>query len=353
MHGTKYNTTKHLLAMGSGCELMYDNNDMSNSNRNNNNISPEDYNQKTEEQQQEQHWAFKLFIEHPELFLSALERGKEKAVREVDGLCKIFDEYKMPKDSKILDLSCGIGRHSIPLAKRGYKLICYDISSFYLKKAREWAKREGLIHNNNNRDEESNDNPIKFYQGDLRDAAKILSSNGQTDFNAVISMETSIGYFGEEVDYQLFKDLTSLCSSYSAKSSYSSPIFIVDTINRDYLIREFQPFGIDDISDQKLELHIKRKFNFESSSMEEEWRFYDRRRKRSKKRKNKASAHDALYLRQILDLHLNLRVYSIHELIRLLRHAGWNCISKYGDIVTLEPFNRGSRNMVLVSQKKI
>jgi hypothetical protein len=103
-----------------------------------------------------------------------------------------------------------------------------------------------------------------------------------------------------------------------------------------------------------LELHIKRKFNFESSSMEEEWRFYDKMGKRSKKRrkKNNRSAHDALYLRQILDLHLNLRVYSLHELIRLLDQAGWNCISKYGDIVTLEPFNRGSRNMVLVSQKK-
>jgi SAM-dependent methyltransferase len=288
------------------------------------------------------------------LYLPALEQGKEKAVREVDGLCKIFDEYKMPKDSKILDLSCGIGRHSIPLAKRGYKVIGYDISSLYLQKAREWAEREGLINNNDDIDDESKSDTIKFYQGDLRDTVKILSDNRQIDFDAIISMETSFGYFGEKVDYQLFKDLASISSSYSAKSPYSSsPIFVIDTINRDYLIREFQPFGINDISEEKLELHIRRKFNFESSSMEEEWRFYDRRRKRSKKRKNDTSAYDAPYLRQILDLHLNLRVYSLHELVRLLGQAGWNCISKYGDIVTLEPFNRGSRNMVLVSQKNI
>jgi SAM-dependent methyltransferase len=342
-----------MSAKGSGCELMYDNNDLNDSNKENN-INQEDYGQEAEEQQQqEQHWAFKLFIEHPELYLPFLEQGKEKAVREVEGLCKIFDKYKMPKDSKVLDLSCGIGRHSIPLAKRGYKVIAYDISSFYLKKAREWAKREGLINKNNNDiDDESKSDTIKFYQGDLRNAAKTLSDNGQTDFDAIISMETSFGYFGEESDYQLFKDLTSLCYSCSAKSSYSSPIFIVDTINRDYLIREFQPFRIDDISDERLELHIKRKFNFESSSLEEEWRFYDRRRKRSKKRKNNTPAHDAPCLRQILDLHLNLRVYSLHELIRLLEQAGWKCSSKYGDIVTLEPFNIGSRNMVLVSQKK-
>jgi hypothetical protein len=71
---------------------MYDNNDSSNSKENNNNSSPEDYDKKAEEQQQEQHWAFKLFIEHPELYLPVLEKGKEKAVREVEGLCKIFDE---------------------------------------------------------------------------------------------------------------------------------------------------------------------------------------------------------------------------------------------------------------------
>jgi SAM-dependent methyltransferase len=307
-------------------------------------------------QQQEEHWTYKLFIEHPELYLPFLEQGKEKAVREVEGLCKIFDEYKMPKDSKILDLSCGIGRHSIPLAKKGYKVIGYDISSLYLQRAREWAKREGLISNNEERGDvksKINNTIIKFYQGDLRDAAKILSGNGLTDFDAIISMETSIGYFGEQADYQLFKDLASISSSsYSAKSSHSSPIFVVDTINRDYLIREFQPFRIDDISEQNVELHIKRKLNLESSSMEEEWRFYDKMRNSGEKRKGKVSADNGIHLRQILELHLNLRVYSLHEMIRLLKQTGWNCISKYGDIVTLEPFNLGSRNMVLVSQKK-
>ena len=198
----------------------------------------------------------------------------------------------------------------------------------------------------------SNDDTIKFYQGDLRNAAKILSYNGQTDFDAIISMETSFGYFGEESDYQLFKDLARISSS-STNSSLSSPIFVVDTINRDYLIRDFQPFRIDDVSDLDVELHIKRELNFESSSMEEEWKFYNRMRIRVENRKEGASSDEPMHLRQILDFHLTLRVYSLHELIRLLKQTGWNCVSKYGDIATLEPFNRGSRNIVLVSQKKI
>jgi len=95
----KSSCKKLLLAIGSDCEIMYYNNDSSNRKKNNNNSSPEDYDQKAEEEQQEQLWAFKLFIEHPELYLPFLEVGKEKAVREVEGLCKIFDEYRMPKDS--------------------------------------------------------------------------------------------------------------------------------------------------------------------------------------------------------------------------------------------------------------
>jgi SAM-dependent methyltransferase len=343
-------------------KLMCDSDDSSKNNKDNNNIQEDDH-EKEEEQQremqqpQEQHWAYKLFIEHPELFLPYLEQGKEEVVKEVDGLCKIFDEYKLPQDSKILDLSCGIGRHSIPLAKRGYKVVGYDISSLYLQKAREWANREGLINNKDRGCDESksnNDDTIKFYQGDLRNAAKILSDNGQTDFDAIISMETSFGYFGEEYDYQLFKDLSSISSSsYSTNSSLSSPIFVVDTINRDYLIREFQLFRIDDTSDPDVELHIKRELNLESSSMEEEWKFYDKRSNRGEKRNEKASSDEPMHLRQILDFNLTLRVYSLHELIRLLKQTGWNCVSKYGDIATLEPFNRGSRNIVLVSQKKI
>jgi len=107
-----------LLPIGSAYEIMYYNNDSSNRKKNNSNSSPEDYDQKAEEEQQKQHWAFKLFIEHPELYLPFLELGKEKAIKEVESLCKIFDEYKIPKDSKILDLSCGIGRHSFTESKR-------------------------------------------------------------------------------------------------------------------------------------------------------------------------------------------------------------------------------------------
>ena len=61
-------------------------------------------------------WAYSLFVEHPHLFLPILENQKPKGEREATALERIFDAFDVPRGSKILDLSCGIGRHSINLA---------------------------------------------------------------------------------------------------------------------------------------------------------------------------------------------------------------------------------------------
>ncbi|HKG71433.1 MAG TPA: class I SAM-dependent methyltransferase, partial [Nitrososphaeraceae archaeon] len=288
------------------------------------------------EEQEQQHWTHKLFVENADLYLLALESMKERALKEVESLCKILDEFGMPRGSKILDLSCGIGRHSIPLAKRGYQVVGYDISPLYIEKAREWAEREGLVvataANKNN--VEVINNIIKFYQGDLRNVAKILSSNSEYNFNAIINMFTSVGYFGEEADFQLFKNLTSISSPDS--------LFLIETMNRDYLIRELEPFTMSDIS-ERLQLHEKRRLNFENSFMEQEWKFYE-----------KVTLNDttANFLKLVLDLHFSFRVYSLHELIKLLKEAGWNNIlANYGDMITVEPFNRSSNRIVLISKR--
>lgn len=56
----------------------------------------------------------------------------------------IIKEFGLPKDSKILDVGCGIGRHSIELAKRGYKVIGIDISKGMLEEAKRRARDAGV-----------------------------------------------------------------------------------------------------------------------------------------------------------------------------------------------------------------
>ncbi|HHI00196.1 MAG TPA: class I SAM-dependent methyltransferase [Thermococcus litoralis] len=61
--------------------------------------------------------------------------------KEIDFL---LEEFKLPEGAKILDVGCGVGRHSIELAKRGYRVTGVDISRKMLEKAEERAQKEGV-----------------------------------------------------------------------------------------------------------------------------------------------------------------------------------------------------------------
>jgi len=56
----------------------------------------------------------------------------ERTTQDVDF---VIDVLNLSEGAKILDLFCGIGRHSIELAKRGYKPIGIEYNSEYLKLA--------------------------------------------------------------------------------------------------------------------------------------------------------------------------------------------------------------------------
>ncbi|HII67364.1 MAG TPA: methyltransferase domain-containing protein [Thermococcaceae archaeon] len=61
--------------------------------------------------------------------------------KEIDFL---LEEFKLPEGAKILDVGCGVGRHSLELAKRGYRVTGVDISQKMLEKAEERAQKEGV-----------------------------------------------------------------------------------------------------------------------------------------------------------------------------------------------------------------
>ncbi|USH00876.1 methyltransferase domain-containing protein [Thermococcus argininiproducens] len=56
----------------------------------------------------------------------------------------LLEEFNLPEGAKILDVGCGVGRHSIELAKRGYRVTGIDISQKMLEKAKKWAQKEGV-----------------------------------------------------------------------------------------------------------------------------------------------------------------------------------------------------------------
>jgi SAM-dependent methyltransferase len=83
----------------------------------------------------------------------------------------------LPVKSKILDLACGKGRHSIFLNKLGYNVTGVDLAP----KSIEYAKEYETDH-------------LKFYVGDMR------KPNFPNHFNVIFNLFTSFGYFSDDID---------------------------------------------------------------------------------------------------------------------------------------------------------
>ena len=262
-------------------------------------------------------WAYKLFVEHPQLFLPVIEREKQNSQMEVEALEKIFDEFDVARGSRILDVSCGIGRHSVNLVKKGYQVVGYDPSALYIEKAKQWAKEELGVK----------PNEIRFLHGQADKVAEVLSINGETSFNAIIIMDNSLGYVSESQDVQTLKDIFTLAAT--------NCVLITETENRDWRIRNFQPFVNFDF--ENLEIHETWQFNSETSVAESRSKFYE-----------KIQGGNSLCL--MLDLNTSLRLYSLHELVRIVNSSGWNYIRSFGGLYTHEPASCETPDILTVSR---
>ena len=61
------------------------------------------------------------------------------------GECDFIEkEIEYNKETKILDIGCGTGRHSIELSKRGYDVVGIDLSESLLKRAKEKTIEQNL-----------------------------------------------------------------------------------------------------------------------------------------------------------------------------------------------------------------
>ncbi|MGC2426338.1 MAG: class I SAM-dependent methyltransferase [Nitrososphaeraceae archaeon] len=262
-------------------------------------------------------WTYNLFVQHPHLFLPVLENQKPKVELEATALERIFDEFDVPRRSKILDLSCGIGTHSINLAKKGYQVVGYDPSPLYIEKAKQTAIDEIA----------GAQSKIRFYQAEANRVAEVLLANAESDFNAMIVFN-SIGFVGESHDIQMLTNIFKLAAA--------NCILVTETENRDWIIQNLQPQVKHDL--ENLEIHETWRFNLESSTAESRSNFYE-------KNTNGTS------LRLVLDLNTSIRLYSLHELIRIINSAGWKYIKSLGDIITLEQTSSETPDIFTISQK--
>ncbi|HXX78690.1 MAG TPA: class I SAM-dependent methyltransferase, partial [Ktedonobacteraceae bacterium] len=135
----------------------------------------------------------------------------ERTQREVDGIINLL---ALPQGSRILDLCCGHGRHSIPLAQRGYKVTGQDLSEVFLHEAENEAEAKGAH--------------VEWMHSDMRN---IPFANA---FDAVINIFTAFGYLEtQEEDQQVLRQVS--------KALKPDGLFLLETLHREALIRHFKP----------------------------------------------------------------------------------------------------------------
>ena len=259
------------------------------------------------------HWTRKLFVENARLYLPFLEHGKERADGEVDALARLFSEFGVPDGGRVLDLACGVGRHSAPLAKRGYEMTGVDISPLFIEKAREYAASEGV--------------DARFEVGDALDLSETLAESAP--FDVCINMFTSHSYYGREGDVRIFGGVADLCGP--------GALLVVMTANRDVIVRRFAPTGVERAGD--VAIHQRRALDLETSVMMNVWDFFE---------------GDAVF--PSLTLEMDHRVYSLHEMKALLGDAGWEYRKGLGSAFEtsgeLTPLDLDSSRMWVVGTKK-
>ncbi len=223
------------------------------------------------------------------MYLPFLEEAQERASGEMLALAGLFEQFNVPEGGRVLDVACGTGRHSIPLAQRGYTVTGIDLSPLFIQKAAEHAQSEGV--------------DVRFVLGDAMNVERLLAD--EAPFDAIINMFTSNGYYGGDADLDLFRQLRRLASP--------EALLVVLTINRDWLVRNFEPEGLEKAGNMRILQY--RAIDLETSTMLSNWKFFE-------------GKGENLGLR--LDLDMEHRLYSLHEFRGLLEETGWDYLQGLG-----------------------
>ncbi|MGD1875198.1 MAG: class I SAM-dependent methyltransferase [Mastigocoleus sp.] len=144
---------------------------------------------------------------YEELFENyAINYDKESFTQGTIGECDFIEkEIEYNKEAKILDIGCGTGRHSIELAKRGYKVVGIDLSESMLERAKQKAAEQNL--------------QIKFEKHDAREIPYLYQ------FDLVI-MLCEGGFSLMETDQMNFQILQNAANALKPKGK-----FIFTTLN--------------------------------------------------------------------------------------------------------------------------
>jgi SAM-dependent methyltransferase len=185
--------------------------------------------------------------------------------------------------AEILDLGCGNGRHANALAQRGYRVVGLDLSPAMLAVAN--ATPGGPR--------------ASFVQGDMRDMTYDAA------FDGVVCWGTTFGYFEEEKNAALLVGIR--------RALRPGGVVLLDIANRDHVAAQqpnlvwFEGTGCVCIDETSVD-HITSRLRVKRTMKLEDGR---------------AKEND-----------YSLRLYSLHEIGKLLKDAGFRVVEVSGQTAT-------------------
>jgi ubiquinone/menaquinone biosynthesis C-methylase UbiE len=216
----------------------------------------------------------------------------------------LVEALGLEKTDKVLDLACGVGRHSLELARRGFKhVVGLDFTQAYLKEAIVRARHEKLS--------------VEFVRGDMKDLPF-----AEDEFDAVFNFYTSFGYFADEKDNERV-------IAEVARVLKPGGRFLLDTVHRDYIVRNFAKRGWSEYNGEYI--LEERSFDLAASRNDCTWIYVTRKGNVEKK--------------------LSLRMYSLHELVAMFERAGLEYKEAWGNF-DFEPLTYDHYRQKLLASKK-
>ena len=135
------------------------------------------------------------------------EISSDRTLNEIDFLVR---HLPLPAFSKILDVCCGIGRHSLNLALKGYEVTGIDINRKALAKAKANIK--------------SKDMKINFLHHDMRELSSL-----EEQYNSILNLWQSFGFFSKETNEDIIRQIYNLLAFKGR--------FIIDIFNYDFFVK--------------------------------------------------------------------------------------------------------------------
>jgi SAM-dependent methyltransferase len=218
---------------------------------------------------------------------------------EVEQMISLLD---LKGGAAVLDLCCGLGRHSIEFARRGFKVTGVDLTKPYLDQARASASKENLN--------------IEFVQSDMRE----FSRPGA--FDAAINFFTAFGYFDNpDDDTKVARNLLD--------SLKPGGRLIVDLNSKEILAGRFRERDWNRRDDGTIVLEERR--------LLDGWKRLENRWVLIRGTERREST-------------LSLRLYSGAELESLLRSVGFSEVSLYGSLKAT-PYDQKAERLIAVATK--